>query len=281
MRMHSIVVRCLPAVLLPLLATSSASAQEATNTPAATQPAQGSFYLRTKLQYISVGNDPSPENREIDKVVSTTTLTYGLRRDMSLSLNLPLVYEVEDSAAGTDREFGVNDLSLTFKYRPLQIDLNPVDSVRFAAFGGVEIPSGDGDFSSHSFDPFIGGVFTAILGRHGFNQSVSYKFNTGGDEFNTRAGDGPDDALRYDSAYLFRIDPAEYSADTSAATYLTFEMNGLYETNGDNEILIGPGILYEARSFALEATVGIPIVQDVDERPETDLVVTLGLRILF
>ncbi len=281
MRMHSIVVRCLPAVLLPLLAASSASAQEATNTPAATQPAQGSFYLRTKLQYISVGNDPSPENREIDKVVSTTTLTYGLRRDMSLSLDLPLVYEVEDSAAGTDREFGVNDLSLTFKYRPLQIDLNPVDSVRFAAFGGVEIPSGDGDFSSHSFDPFIGGVFTAILGRHGFNQSVSYKFNTGGDEFNTRAGDGPDDALRYDSAYLFRIDPAEYSADTSAATYLTFEMNGLYETNGDNEILIGPGILYEARSFALEATVGIPIVQDVDERPETDLVVTLGLRILF
>ena len=40
----------------------------------------------------------------------------------------------------------------------------------------------------------VGGVFTAILGRHGFNQSLSYKFNFGGDDFNTRAGDGP--ALR-------------------------------------------------------------------------------------
>lgn len=280
MKKRSNIARCLPAAML-LASAAPALAQEATNTPAATQPAQGSFYLRTKLQYISLGDDPSPEDREIDKIVSTTTLTYGLRRDMSLSLELPLVYAVEETDAGTDRGFGVNDLSLTFKYRPLQIDLNPVDSVRLAVYGGIEIPSGDGDFSSHSFDPFIGGVFTAILGRHGFNQSVSYKFNTGGDEFTTRAGDGRDDAIRYDTAYLFRLSPEEYSAETTAATYLTFELNGLYETNGDNEIIVGPGILYEARTFALEATVGIPVVQDVDERPETDLVVTLGLRILF
>ena len=262
--------------------TAPAMGQEATNTPAATQPAAGKFYLRQKFQYIGLGDDPSPEDREIDKFVSTTTLLFGVTRNISLSAELPLVYAVEDPrAGGADREFGVNDITVLMKYRPLQIDLNPLDSVRFAVFGGVEIPSGDGDFSSHSFDPIVGGVFTAILGRHGFNQSVSYKFNSGGDLYNTRAGDGPSNALRYDTAYLFRLSPGAYSAETSAATYLTLELNGLYESNGDNEIIFGPGILYEARTFALEASVGFPILRDVDERPQTDLVVTLGFRILF
>lgn len=275
--------RCGLAATLAVVVAPVALAQEATNTPAATQPSVGKWYLREKVQYFKLGDDPSPEKRDIDKIVATTTLAYGITRDLSASLELPLVLSFEDPAgiAGSNTDFGANDLSLSLKWRPFQWDLNPVDSVRLAFFGGVEVPTGSGDFGSHSWDPYVGTVFTAILGRHGFNQSLSYKFNTGGDRFNTRAGDGPDDALRYDTAYLFRLDPAEYTAQTTAATYLTFELNGLYETGGDNEILFGPGLLYEARTFALEATVGFPIVQDVRERPETDLVVTLGFRILF
>lgn len=269
-------------LLIPLnLLSPIAIAQEATNTPAATQPAQGALYLRQRFQYFRMVDDPAPDPRDIDKFVSTTSLTYGVRRDIALTLDIPVSYEIRDGAAETDREFGLNDIAISLKYRPVQIDLNPIDSVRFAIFGGVEIPSGDAGFSSMSWDPFIGGVFTAILGRHGVNQAVSYKFNTGSDRGLTRPGDGPDDALRYDTAYLFRIDPAVYTSDTVAATYLTLELNGLYETNGDNEVLLAPGLLYEARTFALEATVGVPIHQDVRRRHENQLIVTLGLRILF
>lgn len=269
-------------LLIPLnLLSPAAIAQEATSTPAATQPAQGALYLRQKIQYFRMVDDPATDPRDIDKFVSTTSLTYGIRRNLSLTLDIPAAYEIRDGVAETDRELGLNDLAISLKYRPVQIDLNPIDSVRFALFGGVEIPSGDSGFSSMSWDPFIGGVFTAILGRHGVNQAIAYKFNTGSDRGLTRPGDGPDDALRYDTAYLFRIDPAVYAADTSAATYVTLELNGLYETNGDNEILLAPGLLYEARTFALEATVGVPIHQDVRRRHETRLVVTLGLRVLF
>jgi hypothetical protein len=257
--------------------------QESTNTPAATQPGVGKWYLRERVQYIKLGSDPSPEGREIDKVVATTALTYGITRELSTTLTLPLTLSFEDPAGpdGVETDFGAGDASLSFKWRPLQWDLNPVDSVRVAFFGGIEAPTGTGDLGSHSWDPFAGVVFTTILGRNGFNQALSYKFNNGGDEFNTVAGDGPDDAMRYDTSYLFRLDPAEYTAETTAATYLTLELNGLYETNGDNEILFGPGILYEARTFAVEANIGLPIAEDVDHRPSTDLVVTLGFRFLF
>lgn len=260
-----------------------ALAQEATNTPAATQPGVGKWYLRERVQYYMLGDDPSPEDRDIDKVLATTALTYGLTRELSATVTVPLTLSFEDPAgqAGPDSTFGAGDASVALKWRPFQWDLNPVDSVRLAFFGGVEAPTGSGDLGSHSWDPFAGVVFTSIRGRHGFNQALSYKFNTGGDEFSALAGDGPDDALRYDTSYLFRLDPAVYSADTTAATYFTIELNGLYEASGDNEVLLGPGVLYEARTFALEATIGFPVVQDVNERPETDLRVTMGFRILF
>lgn len=258
-----------------------AHAQEATNTPAATQPAKGKWYFRQKLQCLAMSDDPSPDDREVDRIVSTTSLTYGLRRDVSVSMSVPLELTSVSAAGATDRDAALGDVALMLKYRPIQIDLSAIDSVRFAVLGGVEVPSGDGDASSDSFDPFAGVVFTAIIGRHGFNQSLVYKFNTGGDEFSTLRGDGRDDALRFDSAYLFRLSPARYAADTTAATYLTVELNGLYETNGDTEVLLGPGILYEARSFALEASVSLPIARDVDERPRTDVLVTLGFRVLF
>lgn len=259
----------------------AAGAQEATNTPAATQPAQGSLYGRQKVQYVRMRDDPSPQRRSIDKLVATTALTLGVRPNVALSLDVPLVYEIEDTPTGVDRSFGVYDIAITLKYRPLQIDLNPIDSVRLAFFGGVEVPSGDRDFSSHSFDPFAGAVFTAILGRHGVNQAVSYKLNTGGDRFNSRAGDGPANALRYDTAYLFRLAPSEYTAESTAATYITFELNGLFEGGDDHELMIGPGLLYEARAFALEASIAFPLVQDVDMRPSTELLLTFGARLLF
>lgn len=258
-------------------------AQEATNTPAATQPSVGAWYLREVVRYIRLGDDPSPADRDVHVIEAVTSLTFGVLKNLSATLDLPLEYkrEVAEATGTNDREAGAGDAALSLKWRPLQWDLSPIDSVRVAVIAGIETPTGSGDLGSHSWDPFGGAVLTAIIGRHGFNQAVRYKFNQGGDRFNTRAGDGPDDALRYDSAYLFRLLPEEYGESSVAATYLTVELNGLYETNGDHEVLFGPGILYEGRSFALEASFGLPVVSDVRERPQTELVVSLGLRLLF
>ncbi len=270
-------------VLLFLCITAGAWAQEATNTPAATQPSAGAWYLRQKLQYIHYGSDPGPEDRDINRFIASTSLTYGITRNLSITGDLPVALSFEDQQTSGDEEtlFGTEDAAISLKWRPFQWDTSPVDSVRLAFFGGVELPTGTGDLGSHSFDPFAGAVMTAIRGRHGLNQSLQFKLNTGGDDFNSRPGDGPSNAVRSDTAYLFRLSPETYTADVTAATYLTLELNGLYETAGNVEFLFGPGILYEARSFALEASIGVPVYQDVDDRPETNIVITLGFRILF
>lgn len=267
--------------LMPLLVLVSlgvqALAQEATNTPAATQPSVGKWYLREKVQYDRFRADARSERLGRDMVVATTTLAHGLTRNLSASVELPVVQRRGGAADRT----GLADPVLAVKWRPLQRDLGPVDSVRLAIVGGLEIPSGDDHFSSDSWDPFLGGVVTAILGRQGFNQGLSYKLNGGDGRPLARAGDGPDHALRSDTAYLFRIDPVAYSARTSSATYATVELNGLWEANGDHEVLLGPGLLYEARTYALEATVGLPVASDASRRAEVAMRVTLGARLLF
>ena len=40
------------------------------------------------------------------------------------------------------------------------------------------------------------------------------------------------------------------------------ELNGLYETNGDNELLLSPGIQYVTQRWILEATVQLPVWQE-------------------
>ena len=291
--------RCfgLPAAAVAVAMVASlatpARAQEATNTPAATQPAAGHIAVRQKLQYFD--RDAAPgTGADPDGWTATTRLTLGLLRDLSLSLDVPVEFAVPARSPGgggdggggggsgePDRELGLADPALTLTWRPLQIDLNPLDSIRLAVFGGIEIPSMDAGFSSESWDPFVGVVFTTIRGRHGFNQSLSWAFNTSDQRLSNRAGDGPEDAFRHDTSYLYRLSPEAYGPETAAATYLTLELNGLHERNGDSEVLLGPGILYEARRFALEATLGFPVVQDVDHRAATDLRLTLGFRLLF
>ncbi len=267
------------AVIAAGTAATSAPAQEATNTPAATQPAAGHVAVRQKLQFLD--RDPvAGDSSNPDGWIATTSVAVGLRRDLSLTLDVPVEYAVP-RGGGPDGDLGVGDPALTLKYRPVQIDLNPLDSIRLAVFGGVEIPSMDAGFSSESWDPFLGVVFTTIRGRHGFNQSLSWTFNTSHERRSNRAGDGPEDAFRHDTSYLYRLSPESYGPETEAATYLTLELNGLHERNGDSEVLLGPGILYEARRFALEATVGFPVVQDVDHRAATDLRLSLGFRLLF
>jgi hypothetical protein len=156
-----------------------------------------------------------------------------------------------------------------------------IDTARFSVIAAVETPTGDDAFSSDSFDPVVGGVFTYIKGRHGFDAALRWEFNTGETPQPVRGGMGSANVLFYDAAYLFRVSPAAFGAGPNAALYAIIEANGLYETNGDNEVLLSPGIMYEARNFASELSVQLPVWQEIESRPKTEFTVTAGLRWLF
>ena len=78
-----------------------------------------------------------------------------------------------------------------------------------------------------------------------------------------------------------RIDEPNVADTSEGAWYALVEMNGTYETDGDNEILIAPGIMFEGGRFGLEFGVQLPAWQRIEHRPKTDFNFTVGLRLLF
>ncbi len=240
------------ALLLPLCA----AAQEPIVMEAATQPAVGLNYLRSQLIFRDLDG--------ADEYGLKTRYTRGVR--YNVSINAETEYTAGD-------ESGLDDVKLFAKWRVLQNDLGPVDTLRGSLIGGAELPSGSRR-SSDSFDPFFGGVVTTILGRNGFNADLIVQVNTAG-------GVEGDDKLSYDASWLYRIAPERWSADTTASWYTVLELNGNAWENGDHQLMITPGLLYEARSWAAEIGIHLPLTETMHDRPAEEFGLTAGVRYLF
>jgi hypothetical protein len=264
---------------------SPALAQEAMYTEAATMPSPGTFVLREQFHFSEHGRNPDTGSESTRRHEWSHSLQIGFARDVSLRVDVPMEWRVEKGPAGGSRDdssFGIGEIDMLLKWRFFRHDSGGIDTLRAALLAGVAVPSGDGrDFSPSAVSPSIGAVVTIVQGRHGFNQDLILRWNTNGSERFNFGGEGPAEAVSHGSAYLYRIVPGEYTAESTGAWYLTAEVNGLYETNGDYELLWAPGLMYEGRFFALELMAQFPLSQAVSQRPELDLRLGLGVRFTF
>lgn len=265
-----------------VMLTSSAFAQEAMYTAAATMPSPGVSVVREQVHYFRYGGNPKTGADHTDQAEFLTSWQYGLDRALSLTLDVPLAIRNTVDAGINDFDKGVEDLDLMLKYRVYKDDTGGIDTFRIALLGGVSFASGDdSDFSSQSVNPHLGIVATEVRGRHGFNQEIHYYFNTGGDASDNYGNNGPADGLRLNASYLYRIAPEAYRSDTKGAWYVTAELNYLYETNGDHDLRFSPGLMYEGRRFAIELMSQLPVWQEVDERPKFVFGIGVGVRFTF
>ncbi len=254
-----------------------AHAQAPLNSNVALQPSKGGLIIRQQFRYTEGERSTPTGNVDISTATSITTLVYGVSEKFTLILSTPFVLsrQIENTTTGSDRtDSGFADMALLSKFRLYRDDFGPTDTRRFALIGGFELPTGQDEFSSDSIDPIIGGVFTHVDGRHAFDADALWKFNTGG-------GDRGEDLLKYDLAYIYRLSPEVFASTEPTALYGVLELNGFYETNDDQEIFVSPGIEYVTTRWIVEATVQIPIWQELDNRPEKDFIIGLIFRMYF
>lgn len=266
-------------VLAALATTSAALGQEAMYTAAATMPSPGVFVFRQQAHYWAYGADPVSGAKSVQEVELMNTLQYGLARDWSLTIDVPLEIKMPERRSGVvDTLTGIDEVDLTVKWRIYQSDTGGVDTQRLALMAGARLRTED----QFGVDPHIGAVWTQVFGRHGVNFEVHYIFNTlsKAREFNF-GGDGADDALALNAAYVFRVIPEAYTSESQAAWYLTNEINTLYESNGDWEVRYSPGLMWEGRRWGFEIMGQVPVYQRVRGRSELDWGIGAGFRILF
>ncbi|MEM9752368.1 MAG: hypothetical protein AAF916_03190 [Planctomycetota bacterium] len=273
---------------LAFLFTSTASAQQSTDMPAAVQPGANTLIARTLVNVARYDDDRSAAAGGLGQYTELTTentLAYGLSRDWAVMLHLPVKQRWTDAsadAAGVQDGLGLDDPVVMLQHRFWQDDQVGINTQRAVLQVGAELPLGADRFSSDSLDPIVGLAYTRIRGRHGFNAAAQWKFTTGdGDGPATSFGDGIHDAVFLTGSYLYRVAPPRYTLDTTGSHFLQLQLLNFYETNGDQSLHVAPGWLYEGHAWAFEATVHLPIAQDLDDRPESEWGLSLGVRYLF
>ncbi|MDF7826229.1 hypothetical protein P4B35_19535 [Pontiellaceae bacterium B12227] len=210
---------------------------------AATHPGQGQVYARAMVSSID-----SDEYRIHGRIV------YGIVSKLALQMDgfHEWLADEPDFSTGIVR----------LKYRIIQKDFGPINTWRVSLAGGVEFPSDD-DYAIHA-----AALTTLILNRHGLNGQIDWKENA-----------TLSDELMLNAAHLYRIHPARYSIHTKGAWYTELEwLNTIYD-NGDYEMDLAPGLLYEARRWAAEISLRLPIAGNYYDQPNHTLAV--GIRYLF
>ncbi|MEM7575915.1 MAG: hypothetical protein AAF328_00450 [Planctomycetota bacterium] len=270
------------------IGNNTARAQQSTDMPAAVQPGFKVTVVRELIHTMRYDDDRSAAAGglgQYTEITAETTLAYGLRRDLTLMLHLPVKRRFNDDSAdrvGVDDGLGLQDPRVMMQHRIWQNDETGINTQRAVVQLGAELPLGADEFSSDSLDPIVGLAYTRIRGKHGLNASAQWKFTTDdGDAAATGFGDAIHDALMVTGSYLYRIAPRSYTIDTTGSHYVQFQALSFYETNGDAAWHFAPGYLYEGKDWAFEASVHLPIAQDLDDRPESEWGLSLGLRYLF
>ncbi len=245
------------------------------NTDVALTPPKDGWIIRSQWRYSRLFDDPTPQDREVHQSMVPLTFVYGATENLALLGTLPIIdRKIKFGSGETKTDTGFGDIPLLAKYRFYQDD-QPGITTRWAAIGGLEVPTFDDNFSSESVDPIIGTVWTHQRRDWWIDWDLLYKFNTAG-------GVAGDDELRGDVAYSYLLFGGESDATGPWGLYAIAEINAKYFTDGSTQLLGSPGLQYITPNFILEAGVQLPIGQDLKSpRLKTDYTVVLSLRIQF
>lgn len=258
------------------------------NTNVALAVAEDEGIFRSQIRTRRATDDPLGTGRELDVISLPQTLVYGVTPRITAFVTLPIVAHrrMEAGDGSVRRDEGLGDLRLLGRYTFFVDDYAPLSTRRAALLIGMKFPTGTNRIGTSSFDPIIGAVGTWASNRHELDLDALYTLTTERHDF--EAGD----EFRYDLAYRYRLWPARFGKRL-------LQLNGLLELNGHwtgktrangatvaasggNVLFLSPGAQFIAKRFIVEASVQVPIWQDLNgSQLEDDWTAILSVRIPF
>mgnify|MGYP003638256042 CR=1 FL=1 len=264
-----------------MLNGAQAPAQQPTNSPSATLPGPGLFTYRPMLRYDKFSDAPGGADGQTERVRFMHHIMYGLAPEWSVLAEVSIVDRDVETPGTDESENGLGDARLGVSHRFYRHDFGPIETFRAAAQFSLRMPTGSDDFTNDAVNPSIGVSTTTILGRHGIGVSASYELTTSSTDNPVDPGDGLADHLMLAGSHLYRIWPETYAEGGNVAVYSQAEVLAHFETNGDASLDTALGVLVEAPRWAAECSVILPVAEDLDERPESEFGLAIGVRFLF
>ncbi len=258
------------------------------NTNVALPVSEGEGIWRSQLRATVATDDPSPMDRELRALVQPQTLVYGITPRLTGFATLPLLARRRTEAGGASERTdpAIGDLTLVARYTFYIDDYAPLSTRRVALLGGLKLPTGADRFGTPSYDPIFGAVATWADRRHELDVDTLYTLTTERKDVETG------DRLRYDVAYRYRVWPERFGkrqAQLNAILELNGEWTGrsrldghTVRSSGGHVLFLSPGIQYVTTRWILEASLQLPVAQDLNgPQLERDFVGVLSVRIPF
>jgi hypothetical protein len=250
-------------------------------------PPEDRWIIRTQFRYMERKDDPTPMNRKVEMYAFPIVIAYGFRPDLTLLVRQPVKHRNMHVSGTVNRDTGLDDLFVLAKYKLFRQNTRDY-TLGIATTLGLEMPTGDDDFSSETWD-LEPGLFTSWRsGPWQSDFSVAYKWNGFADEGNN--GLEPGNELSADLAFAHQFNLNE-QADMSLTPVLELnykhlsydELNGQSVSNtGESLFFISPGLKFTKSSFILEALVQFPVWQDQEgSQLKQGIRYILGTRLLF
>jgi len=279
------------------------------NVDSALTVAKGLSIFRAQIRFTRKSGDPSPSDRIVEVTKLSTLLLHGITARFIVIESLPLFSKkltltpqpqgeriVRESA-------GFGDLTVLGKYRFFTRD-KPGQTTRASVVAGLKFPTGRSDkkdiiglipppiqSGTGSWDFPFGLLFSSASTQRELDIVFRAKINRTND-----AGFKFGNIFLHDLAYQHRISThkdAKKPQSVPSFLYAVIEANGkLAQKNKNNDVVddntggyllfISPGILYVSTRFALEASIQIPTIQNLNgEQPKTRFSLVAGIRVFF
>lgn len=248
-------------------------------------PPLGRWIFRTQVRLIELGEDATAMERSMSMRMMPVMLAHGLRPELTVIGRQMFINSVMSMGDTDQTDSGRGDFALIAKYRLLR--KNSAESIfALAPILGLELPSGDADFGSDTWDLLTGLFLSARRGALGADLNLELRLEGLDDRDGTRAGD---------SVSLNLALAPQLTLDAAATTSLWPVLELLYESTGRTRaegmevrnsggdlMMISTGFKFARQSLMLESLLQIPMSQDMHgSQLKRTMGGMLGLRILF
>ena len=249
-------------------------------------PAENRWIFRSQMRFMQRDNDPTPALREMKSYMFPVVVAYGLRSDLAIMIRQAYRRNEIKMQGQSFSNTGLTDLLVMGKYRLVRVN-TPIYTLGISPTLGLEIPSGNNNFTSNSWDLYMG-CFVSVRSRSwGIDLNATYVWNgmakTGsadrdlGDEFSVESAlayqFGLGAKANFALAPVIEFSYQRISSDTKDGNTLT--------NTGETVLLLSPGIKVTRSSIILESLMQFPLWQNQNgqqtERAPSFLV---GIRIM-
>ncbi|WP_138380588.1 transporter [Luteithermobacter gelatinilyticus] len=238
--------------------------------------------------------------REMTRLTFLSVAAYGVTPDLALFAVLPVLRN-KLSMPGLERQAtGLGDMRLFSRYTIYRRDFRG-GTFRFAPFAGLELPTGEHQerdergllppalqAGSGSWDIVFGLIGTYATVDFNLDAQVSWQENR------KAGGIETGDVFRTDVSVQYRLYPQEIGdGEITGFLYGVLEASLVHEgknrtanlpdpNSGGTKLFISPGLQYAATRCIAEATVQLPVLQNLNgANLKQDYVLRAGFRINF